>query len=274
MDKKKQHTFVICAYKEVPYLEECVESLLNQTYKSNIIISTSTPNKYIENVSKKYGIKLVVNKTNSNHITDFCFAYKQAKTKYVTLCHQDDVYLPNFAEKVIEKMEKEKNPLIAFTNYNELKDGVLIETNKVLKIKHFMNLFFNIKPFSNFKFIKKFILSLGCPICAPTVTYNKDKISQPIIESDLKSNIDWISWIYFSNLKGSFVYLKEKLLIHRIHSLSTTSLVLANSQKHKEDELIFSKFWPKCIVKILLKLYATSEINYQLEKEVKNGKRS
>ena len=42
MDAK--HTFVICAYKESEYLEECVKSLLNQSVKSNILMTTSTDN--------------------------------------------------------------------------------------------------------------------------------------------------------------------------------------------------------------------------------------
>lgn len=265
---KKNHTFVICAYKEVPYLGECVESLLNQTKKSDVIIATSTPNDYIESVAKKYKVKLAINKGKGGHVLDFCFAYRQAKTKYVTLCHQDDLYLPDFGEKVVDAMEKRKNPLIAFTNYNELKNGKLITTNKVLKIKNIMNFPFRFKFLSSMKWVKRGVLSLGCSICAPTVTYNKELVEEPII-GNLKSNLDWDTWLYLASLKGSFVYLKDKLLTHRIHSLSTTSLVLANEQKHIEDRLIFSRFWPKWIVNILMKVYGTSEDNYKLEKEDK-----
>ena len=42
MREFKNHTFVICAYKESKYLEECIKSLINQTVKSNIIMTTST----------------------------------------------------------------------------------------------------------------------------------------------------------------------------------------------------------------------------------------
>ena len=46
------HTFVICAYKESPYLEECIKSLKKQTLKSEIIISTSTPNDLIKKLAE------------------------------------------------------------------------------------------------------------------------------------------------------------------------------------------------------------------------------
>lgn len=36
------HTFAVCAYRESPYLDECVESLLAQTVRTNVIVATST----------------------------------------------------------------------------------------------------------------------------------------------------------------------------------------------------------------------------------------
>ena len=56
-----EHTFVICAYKESPYLEECINSLKNQTMKSNIIVITSTPNEYIEHIVRKYNLPYYIN---------------------------------------------------------------------------------------------------------------------------------------------------------------------------------------------------------------------
>ena len=43
---KTIHTFVVLAYKESEYLEDCIKSTLNQKYKSDVVIATSTPNKY------------------------------------------------------------------------------------------------------------------------------------------------------------------------------------------------------------------------------------
>ena len=54
----KKHTFAICAYKESKYLEACIQSLKKQTVKTNIILVTSTPNQYIEDLCKKYEIFL------------------------------------------------------------------------------------------------------------------------------------------------------------------------------------------------------------------------
>lgn len=55
------HTFAVCAYKESPYLEECIRSLVEQTVKTNIAVYTSTPNAYIRGIAEKYGVPVYVN---------------------------------------------------------------------------------------------------------------------------------------------------------------------------------------------------------------------
>ena len=85
------HTFVVLAYKESPFLEECIKSVINQSHNSNVIIATTTPNDYITKLAQKYKLKIVTGK----HTTiggDFDFAKNAAKTKLVTIAHQDDIY--------------------------------------------------------------------------------------------------------------------------------------------------------------------------------------
>lgn len=47
------HTFVVLAYKESKYLEECIKSVLNQKYRSEVVIATSTPNKFIDKIAEE-----------------------------------------------------------------------------------------------------------------------------------------------------------------------------------------------------------------------------
>lgn len=254
------HTFIVCAYKEVPYLDKCVKSLLNQTRKSEVIISTSTPNDYIRRVAVDNNVKLVINRGERGHIQDFCFAYEQTNTKYVTLCHQDDIYLPNFAEETVKKMEKAKSPIIAFTNNYDYKNNKIIKYNKLLIVKRLMNWPLSLPILKKSKKVRLFLLSLGNAIVAPTVTYNKQVVTRPVI-SNLKSNIDWDSWIEFAKYKGTFVYIRKPLLLRRIHEMSTTTSVIADSTKTKEDYEIFRRFWPEKVAKFLLKMYSSSEKN-------------
>ena len=256
--------FVICAYKEVPYLEKCVESLLNQTIKCKIVISTSTPNEYIASVAKKYNIPLKINKECKGNYSDFCFAYSQADTKYVTLCHQDDEYLPDFAETMLKYLKSEKKPIISFSNYYDNKNGEIVKNSKLLKTKRKMNYLLSLKIFRNSKFIRNRILSLGNPICAPTVTYNKEIVKEPVMDCPLPTCHDWYSWIELAKIDGAFIYVKEPLLLRRIHEQSTMTEVISNNEKSISDYEIYKKFWPEPVAKFILKKYSKSEKSNKL----------
>ena len=119
---KEEHIFAICAYKESAYLEACIQSLKRQTRKSKIILATSTPNTYIENLCSKYQIPMYVNKGEKGITQDWNFAYQCADSRYVTIAHQDDVYLPDYWEKVYNHIKRAKKPLIAFGDYGELRN--------------------------------------------------------------------------------------------------------------------------------------------------------
>ena len=198
MENIKKHTFVILAYKESEYLEECIKSVLKQNKESETYILTQTPNKYIEKIAKKY--KLQVKICNEKGIGKaFDAAIDSANTKYITICHQDDVYYENYYENVVKPMGN--NTIISFSDYEELKNKKIIKTNTNLKIKRIM--LFPLRFFRKSIFIRRRVLSLGCPIGCPTVTFNKQKFNTPLFENDqFRSDVDWQAWESLSKIKG------------------------------------------------------------------------
>ena len=125
----KNHTFAICAYKESPFLEECILSLLDQTVPSTIIIVTATDNAYIRNLADKYHLELHINHGETGITQDWMFAYRSAKTELMTIAHQDDTYDRFYTETVLQKLSEAKKPLIAFTDYGELRNGKTVTRN-------------------------------------------------------------------------------------------------------------------------------------------------
>ena len=254
-----EHTFAICAYKESPYLEECVQSLKNQKYLSKIIMVTSTPNDYIEKICQQYEVPLYVNTGEGGIVQDWNFAYKSSDTEYVTIAHQDDVYFSEYAINILESIHKVNQPLIAFTDYGELREGQVVSNNKILKIKRLMLLPLKNKKMQESKFMRRRILSFGCPICCPSVTFVKKNLPETVFEKGYRSDEDWQAWENISRRKGSFVYVDKILMAHRIHEESETSIILGDNARSQEDYEMFCKFWPRPIAKFLTKLYSTSE---------------
>lgn len=262
--KEKKHIFVVCAYKESPYLGECLKSLKNQTVPSDILVVTSTPNLYIENMCTKFDVPILINEGESGIAQDWNFGYKNGKAEYVTIAHQDDIYSKKYVEEVLKYISSDGDSLIIFTDYGELRNGIKIKNTTLLKIKKLMLLPLKIPGINSFKFVKRMIISFGNPICCPSVTYHKSNLPEQIFHVHFRSNVDWETWEVISKIKGKFIYIPQILVYHRIHEESETSAIIGDNQRSKEDFEMFSKFWPKSIARLLTKIYANSEKSNQL----------
>ena len=260
----EDHTFVVCAYKESPYLEESIQSVLNQTVKGKIIISTATPNDFIRLIAEKYNLPVFINEGKKSIADDWNFGYSQAKTPLITLCHQDDIYAPDYLKCALEYLNAASHPLLFFTDYHELRNGRDTKTNRLLKIKRMLLFPLRGKRLQGNQFIRRRVLSMGCPICCPSVTFVKENLPDKIFVFGYKSNVDWQAWEKLSRLRGRFVYCSRPLMFHRIHEGSETSQVLGQNARTKEDYEMFSKFWPQSIAKLLTKVYAKSEKSNQV----------
>ncbi len=255
----KKHTFVICAYRKSPFLEECIRSLLRQTVSSRLIMVTSTPNVYISRISRKYGIPFRINDGDKGIVQDWNFAYGQAGTPYMTIAHQDDVYSRFYTEIMLRKMERSNKSLIGFTDYAEIREGKIVKSNIMLNIKRLMLFPLAVGALQKSRFVRRSILSFGCPICCPSVMFNKDRLPGTIFQTGYRSDQDWQAWEKLSKLNGNFIYCNRILTYHRIHEESETTAIIGDKVRYREDFDMFQQFWPAGIAKMLVKLYSKSE---------------
>lgn len=254
-----KHTFVVLAYKESNKLEECIKSVLNQTVKTNVVVATSTPNDFITKMAKKYKLKVIVNKEQKGIAYDFDFASNCVKSNLVTIAHQDDIYDDTYVESVLKKYQKYPNSLILFTDYYEIKNDQKEYSNINLKIKRILLFPLRIPFLSRFKFIKRWGIRWGNAICCPAVTFVQKNVPKEKFTCDFKCNVDWYAWEKLSKLKGNFSYIPKKIMGHRIHEESTTTEIIKENIRTKEDFEMFQKFWPNWIAEIINKIYKNSE---------------
>ncbi len=252
-----RHTYVVCAYKESPYLEKCIESLRKQTVESRIIVATSTPNTLISGICEKYDLPLRVNENHTGIAGDWNFAMEQADTELVTIAHQDDIYYPTYTESVLSV--RTEKALIIFTDYAEIRNGKTVLANVNLRIKRILLLPLRVSLLQRSPFIRRRSLSLGNPICCPSVTYVRENLPQPFFKEHFRSNVDWDAWERISKNKGRFVYIPKVLIGHRIHSGSETSATIEGSVRSGEDMEIFGRFWPPFVAGFINRFYVKSE---------------
>jgi len=253
------HSFAVMAYKDSPYLADCLDSLINQTVKSEIYITTSTPSTYIDEIAKKYGLKVFVTEPGFGIAHDWNFSYSIATTKYVTLAHQDDLYSPAYAELCMKEAQKFNDTLICYTGYSEIYNDAERKNTLMLNTKRFLRfIFMPFKKNISSRYWKKRSLSFGSAIPCPTVMYNKEKLGDFTFSDKYKVSLDWDAWLRMSEMEGRFVYVPLYLSKHRIHIGSATTEGIRANLRQQEDAEIYKKLWPAFIAKLLLKLYARS----------------
>lgn len=259
-----RHTFAILAYKESPHLQECIDSLKNQTTKSAIIICTSTPSTFLTNIATKNNLELLINSERKGIASDWNFALNNATTNYMTLAHQDDLYFPNYTKEILQLAETKKDTLIIFSNYDELveKNGKVIIRKKSLNFfikKILLKLFLRKKGYITKN--KKLLLILGNPIGCPTVTFRKDNLDNFEFDKNFSINLDWKAWLDLAKKRGTFVWINKTLVSHRIYPASETSQGISENRRQSEDLAIFKKNLPPLFAILISKLYSFSYKN-------------
>lgn len=271
----EKHTFVICAYKESPYLEECMKSLKMQKSNSIIKLATSTPSTFLEKLCQKYNIEYCVRNGQSNIADDWNYALSIADTDYVTIAHQDDVYYREYGRKIVERMENDSDItcLIAFSDYSELRGDKESKGGLNLYIKRFLLVPIRNSSKNDKRWRKRFVLRFGNAISCPSVTYNKKEIDKlldscgrtQLFRKHFRSNLDWEAWEWLSQNEGRFAFVPSILMSHRIHEESETSATIRDNERGSEDYEMFCKFWPKWISRLITKAYSTSENSNEVE---------
>lgn len=263
------HQFIICAYNYSPYLESCIRSLKAQMAGSEIRIATSTPNEELTALAAKYDLPVIVHEGGSI-AADWNGALQAADAEYVTLAHQDDVYEPEYASKVMAAAEaavaRGEQPQIVFTDYYELRGEERVSGNRNLGIKEMLLWPVRFCRARSMKVFKRMPICLGNAICCPAVTYVRAALPDPEepFKGRMGSNIDWQLWEELSRRQGSFVYVPERLMGHRIHEASTTSELIADSRRAQEDLYMLERFWPRPIARCIEHWYRRAEESNQV----------
>ncbi|MCR5216515.1 MAG: glycosyltransferase [Lachnospiraceae bacterium] len=262
MKKNVNHTFAICAYQESPYLEECIRSIMNQHWLGDVIMTTSTPSDFLHNLAKQYNIPLYIRNGQPNIKEDWNYAYDCAKTQWVTVAHQDDVYSPDYVRSLMKALEKYKDAIAFTTDYRPYIGNRVVEGNANCRIRHFLRSPLKSRILSGSTWWKKHILALGNSICCPTVSYNKERLGEHFFTSELCYNIDWDTFLKLGDIKGQFAYFDAPLVYYRISEEATSSDFIKNHKRELDDVAMFQKFWPDWIVRILMKFYTKAYTIY------------
>jgi glycosyltransferase involved in cell wall biosynthesis len=251
------HAFVIPAYRAALGLETLLESLRSQTGSSSeILLTTSTPSAELEGFAKRYLLPLHINPNRIDIAADWNFALSVTRAKFVTLAHQDDFFMPMYVARLSDAFRRHPGALIAFCDYTEHTPLGERAYNINLRIKRALRE----RAFGRRECItdtrdKVRLLSLGNPICCPSVMFNRSLLADFRFPAGFQTNLDWMAWLELSRNPGGFVYARERLVSKGVHAGSETTVTIANRAREREDRAIFDALWPRPIAAALSLFY-------------------
>ncbi len=265
------HTFAVCAYKDSPYLEECLRSVTGQTVKSEVICCTSTPSDYIRELTEKFNVPLYIRDGESNIREDWMFAYEKANGRFVTIAHQDDRYRSDYTENLLKTWKKYPDLLLFASDYITIRmmeqDGktkaVTEAFNMVWLIKKILRLPLRLHFIADRTWVKKSCVVFGNSICCPSCTYNKERIGDDMFHSKYDFALDWDNLYELAGKKGRFFCSEKPLIAYRVHAAATTKACIEDNRRPADEMAMFKKMWPDRMVRILMHFYRKAYKEYE-----------
>ncbi len=128
MKKQAKVTIIIPNYNSSKYLDNTINSVINQTYDNwQLIIvddfSDSETKKILEKYNSKNKIKIIYLKENKGAAYCRNLALKMCQSEYVAFLDSDDVWKKNKLEKQLSFMKK-NNYNFTYTSYGILKGDI------------------------------------------------------------------------------------------------------------------------------------------------------
>ncbi|MDR2391227.1 MAG: glycosyltransferase [Planctomycetota bacterium] len=230
-------SIMIPNFNHARYLDECIGSVLAQTYKNREIVlldNQSTDNSL--DVAAKYqedGVRLCRNAYNVMNKSYSILANSLAEGEYLLLMGADDAILPAFVEKAVAIMER--YPTVGYVHGERdfmRGDGSVIELD----------------PFFNCSFVAPgesvMPLYMVTTIAHPAQGIFRRSAFQRIGGYDMEidhMNADKSLWFYLSAV-GDYGYIREKMCRIRAGADNQTALTQQNFQHPVLCHLIINDF--------------------------------
>lgn len=219
-------TIAIPTYNREDYLQECLQSVLNQTFQDYEIIIFDNHSDY-DITGLVYSlndgrVKLVQHETNLGNQGNFkkIFQYKY-QTEFLVVFHDDDTMRPDFLEKNIDFLQKNDDVIFAISLAHFVsKEQKMSDFFKAKKIDYFQNIT------SPVEFVR--LILRGYDFCFDSAIYRTRFLDD--IGRFYEQFGKWSDRPYLINLseKGKVAFSEDKFINYRIHSSQ-------DSQKSSEE---------------------------------------
>lgn len=232
----KPRVSIVCiSFNHAPFIEEALDSVFNQTYENIQVIvlddgSTDPSVSVIRGLIQDRQIEFVAHRDNMGYTKTFNEGLSMTESEFVIDFALDDVMMPDFVEKSIEKFEAEGPRVgVVFSNadYIDTQSKVMGNHNEILFQKKLMD---HIPEGDVFAWVLKRYF-----ICTPTMVVRREVHDRLNGYDENLAYEDFDFWVRSSRY-WEYAYVNEVLLQKR--KLNTS--MSAQRYRHHENRQLSS----------------------------------
>lgn len=235
----KKISVVMATYNGEKYIEEQINSIVNQSYAPNEIVicddcSSDNTLSVINNIKIPDNIKIVIRKNDENlgYIKNFRQSISLATGDYIFLCDQDDRWHPEKIKHIVDTMDKTGKQLVC--------TGICLIDGKGEKIKDIHQ--FDTNPICGYKDwtyevknipLKRIVWGNFSPGCTYCVKKELTEIYMKFVNTEVPHDFQLL--LIAANM-NSAAYLDMPLTYYRLHSSNTIGM---SNNKNKKKKYYF-----------------------------------
>ena len=212
-------TVVITVYRRVQYLQQAIASVLKQTLPPcEIIVADDSSSANIKAICDSFvrpDIRYKVNLIRLGVALNVRDAISEAKGKYVAILNDDDVWMPEFLEKLTAPLEEDQERVLAFSDHWVMSaDGQIDRKKTEENTRYYGRNDLRRGEVSNLEELA--FEKNGIPLAMAAV-FRKDAIALNLFFKEVEGAYDfWMSCLLAASGKSAY-YVPERLTCYRVH---------------------------------------------------------
>lgn len=227
-------TVIVTVYNRTQYLREAVQSVFAQTFRSfEIIVTADSANDEIKTICESFQrpeMRYRRNPVTLGVALNLRAAMAEAQGKYIAVLNDDDMWEPEFLEKLVRPLEQDSSRVLAFCDHWMMSGDGKVDAAQTDRVSRYYQRASlpegEVADFQTFAFVQK-----GVPL-AMGALFRKDAVDLDLIVTEVSGAYDyWIACLLAASGKAAY-YVPARLTKYRVHEAMETARLAPDKQEN------------------------------------------
>lgn len=230
-------TVIVTVYNRTQFLQQALQSALEQTFQSfEIIVTDDSCNDAIKSICDSLQSSKIRYRTNSATLgvaLNLRAAINESQGKYIAVLNDDDAWEPEFLEQLVAPLEQNSSRVLSFSDHWIVSEDGQIDVEET--DKNTVRYGRNNLPNGEITNLDELVLEKNGVPLAMAAVFRKDAIDLNLLVEDVSGAYDfWISCLLAASRRPAY-YVAERLTRYRIHGMMETG----RKAPDKNENMVF-----------------------------------